>query len=85
MVPVSTGRDVCCVLKRPSDSRARSSVRGTHKKTVLNALLPQFSDFKSENGSLRPTAACAASPRAAAAMEEATHTSKAALWEKQWW
>ena len=44
-LPVSAGGDVCRVLKRPSDRRVRSSVRRPHKRTVLNTLLPQFSDF----------------------------------------
>ena len=36
-----------CILKRSSDSRVWSSVRRPHKRTVLNTLLPQFSDFVS--------------------------------------
>ena len=46
----------------------------------MNALLPQFHNFISVTRECAiKCQACAASPRAAAAMEEATHTSRAAL------
>ena len=45
MLPVSTGGDVCRVLKRPSDGWMRPPVRGPHERAVVNILLPQFSDF----------------------------------------
>ena len=45
MLPVSTGGDVCCVLKRSSDGWMRLPVRSTHQRAVVNILLPQFSDF----------------------------------------
>ena len=45
MLPVSTGGDVCRVLKRTSDDRMRPPVRGPHQRVVVNILLPQFSDF----------------------------------------
>ena len=50
----------------------RSTIRCRHKRAALDTQLPEFSDFIS-------VIACAASSRAAAAMEEATRTSRAAL------
>ena len=45
MLPVATGGDVCCVLKRSSDGWMQPPVRSPHKRAVVNILLPQFSDF----------------------------------------
>ena len=45
MLPVATGGDICCVLKRSSDGWMRPSVRGPHLRAVVNILLPQVSDF----------------------------------------
>ena len=45
MLPVPTGGNVCCVLKRSSDGLMRPAVRGPHKRAEVNTLLPQFSDF----------------------------------------
>ena len=47
--------------------------------TIVNALVTQVWDFIPVVGSFRSNDACAASPRAAAALGEATHTSRAAL------
>ena len=80
MLPVPTGSDVCCVLKRSSYGWVWSPVRRPDKLSVANALVTQFRDFVLCSGkSLRSNDACATSPRSAAAMEEATHTSRAAL------
>ena len=45
MLPVATGGDVCCVLKRSSYGRVRSPVRGPHLRAVVNIITPQFSEF----------------------------------------
>ena len=80
MLPVPAGGNVCCVLKRSSDSRVRTSVSRPRKRAVMNTQLPQFSDFIRVNAKVYDRMPpCAASPRAAAAMEEDTHTSTAAL------
>ena len=70
MLPIATGGDVCCVLKCSSDGRMRPPIRCPDKRAAVNVLFVSVLRFHS---------ACAASLRAAAAMEEATHTSKATL------
>ena len=60
-----------CNVRITTKCRRPSAVQT--RETVVNALIAQFRE------SLRSNAACAASPRAAAAFEEATHTSWAAL------
>ena len=42
-----TGGNVCCVLKRSSHCRVRSSIRCPKKRAIVNALLSQFHDFVS--------------------------------------
>ena len=78
VLPVATGGDVSGVLKRSSDGWMRPPVRGPNQRALVNILLPQFSEFHLSCVSFRSNASCEASPRAAA-MEEATHTSRAAL------
>ena len=48
VLPVSTGGDVCRVLKRWSDGWMRPPVRAPYKRAVVNVLLPQFSEFISQ-------------------------------------
>ena len=47
LLPIPTRGNVCCVLKRSSDGRVRSSLHCPNKKATVNALLPQFPDFAS--------------------------------------
>ena len=80
--PFRLGGDVCRVLKHWSDGWMRPPVRSPHKRAAVNILLPRFSHFSSV---MRPfTIECrlcsGASPRAAAAMEEATHTRPGPHW-----
>ena len=63
MLPVSTGGEVCRVLKRSSDGWMR----------------PPFSDFISVMRQFTIECRCATSARAAASLEEAKHTSRVAL------
>ena len=44
-LPVPTGGNVCCVLKRSSDSQVRSSVRCPNERAIVNTLLPQLHNF----------------------------------------
>ena len=79
VLPVATGGDVCGVLKRSSDGWMRPPVRGPNQAGGSEYSAASVLRVHLSCVSLRSNAACAASPRAAAAMEEATHTSRAAL------
>ena len=67
LLAVSAGSYVCCILQCSSDGRLIARLLSRHEV-----------DSECPGDSFRSNDACAASPRAAAALGEATHTSRGA-------
>ena len=67
----AAGCDVCCVLQCPSDGRAWSPVSSPDKG--IDGESPGCASLGLQSDSFRSNAACAAAPRAAAALGVATH------------